>query len=434
LQSCLEHHIGNCLAPCIGLETAEHYDANISRIIQILNGNLNEIKDYLTIEMQKYAGELNFEKAQLIKEKVSLIDRFQAKSVIVNPVLDNIEVFTVINETEIVYVNYLRVQRGAIVQSHNLSVKKGIEEPIEEIISLVILDVRERLLSTVPEIIMAFRPTVLPSGVKVTVPKKGEKLKLLALSERNAKAFKTEVLTRELNSTYSKGKDRLLQKIKMDLRLQDVPEVIECFDNSNLQGTNPVAACVVFRNGRPARSEYRIFNIKTVEGPNDFASMEEVVYRRYKRMIEEEKPLPQLIVIDGGKGQLSSATSALDRLSIEGRIAIIGIAKKLEEIYFPGDAVPIYLDKTSETLKVIQQIRDEAHRFGITFHRNKRSGEFIHSELTKIDGVGEAIASKLLKEFKSVKKIKELSVDELAKCIGKSKAKLVHSYFRSGEI
>ena len=433
-QSCLEYHLGNCLAPCIGLQTSDHYESNILRIIQILNGNLNEIRDYLSVEMLRNSTELNFEKAQLLKEKVALIDKFQAKSIIVNPVLDNIEVFSLINETEIAYVNYLRVQKGAIIQSHNLTVKKGIDEPAEDFMALVILDIRQRLDSNVPEVILAFRPSVLPPGLKVIVPKKGEKLKLLELSERNARAFKTEVIARELNSTFSKGKDRLLQKVKMDLRLTNVPEIIECFDNSNLQGSNPVAACVVFRNGRPARSEYRMFNIRSVYGPNDFASMEEVVFRRYKRMMDEEKALPQLIIIDGGKGQLSSAVASLEKLNLTGKLAIIGIAKKLEEIYFPGDSVPLYLDKTSETLKTIQRIRDEAHRFGITFHRNKRSGKFLNTELTGIRGIGEGIASKLLKKYKSVKKLREIPFEELTKSIGKSRAMLIMNYFKQDSI
>lgn len=432
-QPCLEYHIGNCLGPCIGMQSHEQYEANLLKIIMILKGNLNDIREYLAIEMSRFSNELNFEKAQLIKEKIAMIDRYQAKSVIVNPRLSNIEVLSVLNEESDAYVNYLRVHKGAIVQSHNLRIRKKIEEPIEEIMSSVLLDLRQRLLSNALEVIMAFKPLFIPPGIRISIPRKGEKLKLLELSVRNAKTFKNEILLQEQNASMKSIKDRLLHKIKNDLKLGTLPVLIECFDNSNLQGSNPVAACVVFKNGRPAKSEYRMFNIKTVLGPNDFASIEEVVFRRYKRQMEEKNDLPQLIIIDGGKGQLTSATEALDKLQLKGKIAVIGIAKKLEEIYFPGDPVPLYLDKTSETLKIIQQIRDEAHRFGITFHRKKRSAGFIHSELTSIKGIGETIATKLLLRYKSVNKIKEIPYDELVSQIGNGKARLIYNYFHSVE-
>ena len=428
---CLEHHIGNCKAPCAGLQTLEDYNDSIAQIRHILKGNIAVVIQRQKTIMSKYAEEYRFEEAGQVKNRIALLEKFRSKSTIVNPAINNVDVFSFEDDVTCAYINYLHVVDGAIVLAHTVELTRKLDEQPAELLGYMITDLRERFSSQSPEIIVPFEPDVLLPGIISTIPKIGDKKKLLELSLRNAKFFKMERKKLMEEDTTDSRSIRIMETLKKDLRLSELPVHIECFDNSNIQGTNPVSSCVVFRNARPSKKDYRHFNVKTVEGPDDFATMEEVVFRRYRRLLDEDEPLPQLIIIDGGKGQLSSAVHSLDLLGLTGKIAIIGIAKRLEEIYFPGDTTPIYLDKRSESLKLIQQLRDEAHRFGITFHRKKRSQTMINTELHNIKGIGQQTIEKLLQKFQSVERIKKTSADELEKLVGKQKAELVVKYFQN---
>jgi len=427
-RRCLEFHLGNCKGPCENLQTAEDYHRQIDDIRLIIKGNFKSSLNYFKHQMKILAQEMEFEKAQRIKEKIEVLENYQVKSTIVNPKISHVDVFSIFTDETHGYVNFLQVSHGSIIRSHTLEIKKKLDESDEELLRLGIIEIRQRFGLESKELYLPFFVD-LDSNLKITTPKLGDKRKLLDLSTRNAKFFRQERFKQIKITDPDRHTKRIMAQMKADLRLSTEPTHIECFDNSNIQGSNPVAACVVFKNGKPSKKEYRHFNIKTVVGPDDFASMEEVVFRRYKRLLNEAESLPQLIVIDGGKGQLSSAVKSLDLLGLRGKIAIIGIAKRLEEIYFPEDQIPLYLDKKSETLKIIQQLRNEAHRFSITFHRNKRSAKAINSELEQIEGIGGKTAQQLLKEFKSVKRIKEASIDTLANSIGLAKAKKVFESF-----
>ncbi|WP_350293218.1 excinuclease ABC subunit UvrC [uncultured Croceitalea sp.] len=427
-KRCLEFHLGNCKGPCEGLQGMEEYHRQIDDIRDIIKGNFKSSLLYFKHQMKTLAAEMQFEKAQRIKEKIEVLENYQVKSTVVNPKISNVDIFSIFSDETHAYVNFLQVSHGLIIRSHTLEIKKRLEETDEELLQLAVVELRQRFNSESKELYLPF-PLEIESTLKITIPKLGDKKKLLDLSTRNAKFFRQERFKQIRITDPDRHAKRIMAQMKSDLRLSEEPIHIECFDNSNIQGSNPVAACVVFRDGKPAKKEYRHFNIKTVEGPDDFASMEEVVFRRYKRLLNEAQDLPQLIVIDGGKGQLSSALKSLDILGLRGKIAIIGIAKRLEEIYFPEDPIPLYLDKKSETLKIIQQLRNEAHRFGISFHRNKRSKAAINSELENIEGIGEKTAEQLLKSFKSVKRIREATIENLAKSIGMAKAKKVYKSF-----
>lgn len=426
---CLEYHIGNCLGPCEGLQSREDYDQFIKEIKLILKGNINMVIQYLKPLMNKFSTEFNFEEAQSVKEKIEMLEKFKSKSVVVNPAIHNTDVFSIVTEDDCAFVNYLRIMNGAIVQGHTIEIKKKLDETQKELLELAIVDLRNRFLSDANEILVPFEMTLAFKDVIFTVPKIGDKKHLLTLSESNVRNYIRERDLQDEKINPENRVLRLMEKMKKDLRLKTLPRHIECFDNSNIQGAYPVAAMSVFRNGKPSKKEYRHYNIKTVEGPDDFASMEEVIFRRYKRMLDEAQPLPDLIVIDGGKGQLSSALSSLEKLDLNGKIPIIGIAKKLEEIYYPGDSAPLYIDKKSETLRIIQHLRDEVHRFGITHHRNRRSKGVVKTELSEIKGIGEATAQTLLVHFKSVIKIKEATIEYLIEIIGKAKGKVVFDYF-----
>ena len=425
---CLEYHLGNCKGPCEGFQSLEEYQQQVSDIREIIKGNFKSSIHYFKGQMKALAVEMKFEEAQQIKEKIEVLENYQVKTTIVNPKINNVDVFTIISDEAFAYVNFLQLSHGSIVGSHTLEIKKKLDEKDEELLQLAIVEIRDRFKSESTELYLPFEVIVEPH-LKVTVPQLGDKKKIVELSERNAKFFRLERFKQISIVDPERHANRIMAQMKKDIRLSAEPRYIECFDNSNIQGTHPVAACVVFRDGKPSKKEYRHYNIKTVVGPDDFASMEEVVFRRYKRLLDEKQPLPQLIVIDGGKGQLSSALKSLDDLGLRGKIAIIGIAKRLEEIYFPEDPIPLYLDKKSESLKIIQQLRNEAHRFGITFHRNKRSKAAINSELENIEGVGEKTAQDLLKTFKSVKRIKEASIENLAQVVGMVKAKKIYETF-----
>ena len=425
---CLEYHLGNCKGPCVGLQSSEEYGRQITDIREIIKGNFKSSIHYFKNQMKALAVEMKFEEAQRIKDKIHVLENYQVKSTIVNPKINNVDVFSIISDEAFAYVNFLQLSHGSIVRSHTLEIKKKLAEEDRELLQLAIVEIRNRFKSESKELYLPFKVMVEPH-LKVTVPQLGDKKKIVALSERNAKFFRQERFKQISIIDPERHVNRIMAQMKKDIRLSEEPRHIECFDNSNIQGSNPVAACVVFRDGKPSKKEYRHFNIKTVEGPDDFASMEEVVFRRYKRLLEEKQPLPQLIVIDGGKGQLSSSLKSLDDLGLRGKIAIIGIAKRLEEIYFPEDPIPLYLDKKSESLKIIQQLRNEAHRFGIKFHRNKRSKAAIRSVLENIEGVGEKTAQDLLKTFKSVKRVKEASIENLAQAVGLAKAKKIYETF-----
>ncbi len=427
---CLEFHIGNCLGPCVGKFGYDQYMKNIDQIKEILKGNVSGVIKYLKDLMRQYSSEYNFEDAALIKDKLELLEKFQSRSTVVSNSISDVDVFTIDQDEQYAYVNYLKIIQGAIMQTYTLEIKKVLDEQPGELLELAIVDIRQKIFSNAKEILVPFKLDFELEGVKFLVPKQGDKKKLLDLSERNAKYSRIEKQKHQEVPRTEKNATRILETMQKDLQLKSQPIHIECFDNSNLQGTNPVASCVVFRNTRPSKKDYRHYNIKTVEGPNDFASMEEIVFRRYRRLIDEENTLPQLIVIDGGKGQLGAALNALEKLNLRGKIAIIGIAKRLEEIYFPGDSVPLYLDKNSETLKIIQQLRDEAHRFGITFHRNKRSGKFIKSELENISGIGEKTIIAVLKRFKSVENLKKQDYQVVADEIGDSKARIIFDFYK----
>ena len=425
---CLEYHIGNCNAPCVLNQTEEEYNTYIDEIKSIIKGNIKSVIQNLKLKMRQFADELQFEKAHLLKQKIELLSNFYSKSAVVSPTVHNVDVITLVEDDEdkkSVYVNYFKVSNGAIIQGHTVEVKRKLDESAEDILTFALIDMRERFGNESKEVLTDIKIKLPFEDLKVKIPLRGDKKTLIELSKRNAKFFKLEKHKQQALKNPEIKTQRLLETIQKDLRLKSLPVHIECFDNSNFQGTNAVAACVVFKNARPNTKDYRHFNIKTVEGPNDFASMEEVVYRRYKRLLEEQQSLPQLIVIDGGKGQLSSAMIALKKLDLHHQIAVIGIAKRLEEIFFPGDSVPIYLDKRSESLRVIQQLRNEAHRFGITHHRNKRSKTAFGTELTAIKGIGEQTATQLLNQYKSVKRIKTLTLKELSQSVGLAKAKLI---------
>ena len=429
---CLEYHLGNCSAPCVDKIENTQYNENIKAIRAIIKGNFKDSLQQFEEQMKERAAEMAFEEAQRIKEKLDILKNYQAKSTIVNPKISNVDVFSVITDEAYGYVNFLQLSYGSIIRSHTIEIKKKLDETPEELLRLAIVEIRQRFHSQSPEVYLPFALD-LGDHIKVTVPQLGDKKHLVDLSVRNAKYFRIERFKQMQIVDPDRHTNRLMQQMKADLRLSEEPRHIECFDNSNLQGSNPVAACVVFRDGKPYKKDYRHFNIKTVEGPDDFASMEEVVFRRYKRLQEEGASLPQLIIIDGGKGQLSSALKSLEVLGLRGKIAIVGIAKRLEEIYFPDDPIPLYLDKKSESLKVIQHLRNEAHRFGITFHRNKRSINAIHSVLDDVPGIGPKTKTVLLKQFKSLKRIKEASHDQLVASIGEKKATVLFRFFQESK-
>ena len=425
---CLEYHIKNCKGACEGLQTAGHYEEDIKAIREIIKGSFSASLQKFKALMHDFSDKMEFEEAQKIKEKIDLLGNYQVKSTVVNPSITNVDVFTIISDENFAYINFFKIVNGNIIQSHTSEVKKKLDETDKEILELAIVEIRMRFNSVTKEIYVPFQVD-LGEEIKVTIPKVGDKKRIVELSLRNAKYYRQEQFKQIKIVDPDRHINRIMAQMKIDLRLSKEPRHIECFDNSNIQGTNPVAACVVFKNGKPSKKEYRNFNIKTVVGPDDFASMEEVVYRRYKRLVDEAQSLPQLIVIDGGKGQLSSALKSLDRLGLRGKIAIIGIAKRLEELFYPDDPIPLYLDKKSETLKIIQQLRNEAHRFGITHHRNKRSKGAINSELSQIKGIGEQTILTLLKRFKSTKRISNTSLDDLVAVIGRDKASKIVKFY-----
>ena len=428
---CLEYHLGNCLAPCIGLQREENYNESILEIKNILKGNIAQVINYLKERMSASSSNYKFEEANIYKTKIEILEKYKSKSTIVNPSIKNIDVFSFILDGDISFINYLKVIEGAIIQTHTFELKRRLDESKEDLLLFAITDIRNRFSSESAEIIVPFLPGMQIKNSTCLVPKKGDKRKLLDLSERNIRLYQLEKLKRNSEKNQQSREDRILNTMKKDLRLNEIPVHIECFDNSNLQGTNPVAACVVFKNARPAKREYRKFNIKTVIGPDDFSSMKEIIYRRYSRQIAENQPLPNLIIIDGGKGQLNAAIESLTLLNLKGKIPVIGIAKRLEEIYFPDDQFPLYLDKNSESLRLIQNLRDEAHRFGISFHRLKRSAAFIHSELEEIKGIGPKSMESLLKAFKTIENVKAASFEDLSKIIGKPKAKILLNNYKS---
>lgn len=430
---CIEYQIGNCLGPCEGLQSEEEYMESIKSIRSIIKGNMGMVKTQLVDLMKQYAADFKYEKAQLIKEKIELLDKYQSKSLVVNPSINNVDVFSIVEDENAAYVNFIKVASGAIIQSHTIELRKRLEETTEELLTLAIADLHPRFSSGATEIIVPVMPEFTLPGITYTIPQRGDKKQLLELSERNAKYYQIDKRRQKELVDPSRRTNRILDTMKKDLGLKERPAHMECFDNSNIQGAYPVAAMVVFRDAKPAKKDYRHFNIKTVEGPNDFASMEEVVYRRYKRVLEEEQELPQLVIVDGGKGQLSSAMLSLTKLGLHNKIQLIGIAEKLEELYFPGDPLPLHLDKKSETLKIIQQMRDEAHRFGITHHRKQREKGTIKTALSDIKGVGPATAQTLLRKFKSVKNIQIASIEELTEAIGAARAGLVHKHFHESD-
>ena len=424
-RKCLEYHLGNCKAPCENLQSKEDYNNSILQIKNILKGNIQEVIDYLKNTMFDFSRNYQYENAEKIKQKILLLERYKSKSTIVNPKLNNIDVFSYIDDKTLAIVNFLKIINGAIVQSHTVELKNRLDDTKESLFLYAILDIREKVKSSATEIIVSFQPASEINELKFIVPKVGDKKKLLELSERNAKQYLIQRKKINEQKSYSVRTQSILERVKSDLQLKEIPRRIECFDNSNIQGTNPVASCVVFVDARPAKKEYRHYNIKFVKGINDFASIEEVILRRYKRQLDEEAELPQLVIIDGGKGQLNSAVKSLELLGLYKSIPVIGIAKRLEEIYFPHDSIPIYLDKNSPTLKLIQQLRNEAHRFGINFHRNKRSSELLQNQLESIRGVGALSAEKLLKEFGSIENIKMRTLSEIEAIVGKKIAEKI---------
>ncbi|TXK78430.1 excinuclease ABC subunit UvrC [Mesonia sp. K4-1] len=426
---CLEYHLGNCKGPCEGNQYEVEYNKNIEHIRQIVKGDFKDSLLKFREQMKMHAEAMEFEEAQKIKDKIDVLEKYQSKSTVVNPKINNVDVFSITSDEGYGYVNFLQLSHGSIIRSHTIEMKKKLEESDKELLELAVVEIRQRFNSLSREIYVPF-PINLGEDIKVTVPKLGDKKAIVDLSLRNAKYFRQDRFKQMKIIDPDRHVNRLMAQMKKDLRLHEEPRHIECFDNSNIQGTNPVAACVVFKNGKASKRDYRKFNIKTVEGPDDFASMEEVVFRRYRRLLNEDEPLPQLIIIDGGKGQLSSAVKALDDLGLRGKIAIIGIAKRLEELFYPGDKYPLYLDKKTETLKIIQQLRNEAHRFGITFHRNKRSNAALGTELESIEGIGEKTAVELLKQFRSIKRISEATKKELVDVVGVSKGSLVFEFYQ----
>jgi excinuclease ABC subunit C len=427
---CLEYHLGNCKGPCEGHEPLDVYQHHVNAIREILKGNFKEsLRDFKKL-MMELAADMRFEEAQRIKQKIETLENYQARSTVFNPRINNLDCFSIISDESMAYVNFIQVSHGAIIRSHTMEIKKKLDEPDEELLEIAVVELRERFSLLSREILAPYEIN-LGENVKVTVPKLGDKKQILEMSERNARFYRMDQLKQIKIVDPDRHTNRIMAQMKKDLRLPEEPRHIECFDNSNIQGTNPVSACVVFKDGKPSKKDYRHFNIKTVEGPNDFASMEEVVFRRYRRLLDENEPLPQLIIIDGGKGQLSSALKSLDELGLRGKITILGIAKRLEEIFYPGDNIPLYLDKKSETLKIIQHLRNEAHRFGITHHRDKRSKGALKTSVEEIPGIGEKTMVTLLKEFKSVKRLKETPETEIAKVVGPSKAKKIIEYYQA---
>lgn len=430
---CLEYHIGNCLAPCVGLQSNEVYSDNIQQIEHLLKGNISTAIQQLKAKMLDFSNQLDFEAAQKIKLKIDTLQNYQARSTVVSPTIHEVEVCTLIDDNDACFVNYLSINNGAIIHTYTLEIKKKLDESREELLIFALMDFRERFNSQSKEVLTDCAIQQSVPGITFTVPQKGDKKQLVDLSIRNAKYYKLEKLKQVKIVDPERHTQRILEQLKADFRLKELPIHIECFDNSNIQGTNPVSACVVFKDAKPSKKDYRHFNIKTVVGPDDFASMEEVVYRRYKRLKEENESLPQLIIIDGGKGQLGAALKSLERLELRGQIAIVGIAKRLEEIFFPGDSLPLYLDKRSESLKVVQFLRNEAHRFGITHHRNQRSKSAITSELDTIEGIGPKTKEQLMLQFKTISSIKKATKESLISCIGKAKGDLIFQFFHSKE-
>ena len=427
---CLEYHLGNCKGACEAKEHEASYQENIITIREILKGNFKNSIAVFKNQMKSHADNLEFEAAQSLKEKLKILENYQAKSTIVNPKISNVDVFTIVSDESFAYVNFLQLSYGAIIRSHTMELKKKLQESDQALLELAITEIRQRFSLESKELYVPFEVNLGPD-FKITIPKVGDKKQLIDLSIRNAKYHRLDQLKQVKITDPERHEGRIMAQMKSDLRLSEAPTHIECFDNSNIQGTHPVAACVVFKNGKPSKKEYRHFNIKTVEGPDDFASMTEVVYRRYKRLLDENQPLPQLIIIDGGKGQLSASLKSLDALNLRGKIAIIGIAKRLEELFYPDDPIPLYLDKKSETLKIIQQLRNEAHRFGIEHHRNKRSKTALNSELESIVGVGEKTILELLKKFKSAQRVSFAALDELEQVVGVSKALIIYNYYQN---
>jgi excinuclease ABC subunit C len=430
---CLEYQIGNCKGPCEAYQTEDSYNEGIRQIRHILKGNLHEVKEHLKMVMMDASRRLAFEEAQEYKDKLDSLVTYQSRSTVVSPVLGDLEVYSTSSTDKISFVNFLRISHGIIVISRNVEIRKKMDETDEEILVHVMGEMRKHYGDDVKEIVLPMQLDWPDDRITITVPKAGDKKKLIDLSLKNAMLYKHEKLTQYEKLNPSVRVDRLLEQMKNDLHLKDLPRHIECFDNSNFQGTYPVSACVVFKDGKPSKNDYRHFNVKTVIGPDDFETMKEVITRRYSRLRDENLPMPQLIVVDGGKGQLSHAVEALKTLGLYGQMAIVGIAKRLEEIYYPDDSVPLYIDKKSETLKIIQHMRDEAHRFGITHHRSRRDKGTLKTSLTEIPGIGPEKARQLLKEFKSITRIKDSSIETLAPVIGKAKAELVYQHFHGEE-
>jgi len=432
---CLEYHIKNCKGPCEGLQTEEEYLDHIEQIKNILKGHFGPVKDYLNLQMQKQAMDLDFEGAQLSKEKLTLFEDYQSKSTVVSATVKDVDVFSIASDENDAFVNYLKVVNGILINTYTLELEKNLDEDESSMLAYAVEKLRDRFDSIAPEIITPVDIALSDTEVKITIPQRGDKKKLLELSEKNVRYYLLQSKKEKISKVNKKTPaERILSTLQKDLQMDQMPLHIECFDNSNMQGSFPVASCVVFKNAKPSKKDYRHFNIKTVEGPNDFASMEEIVYRRYKRLLEENQPLPQLIIIDGGKGQLSASVNSLRKLELLDKIKIIGIAKRLEEIFFPGDAVPLYINKKSESLKLIQQARNEAHRFAINFHRDKRSKSFTGTELTQIPGIGQKTAEKLLQNIGSVKALQTLPAEELEKIVGKANAKKIVTYFESKSV
>jgi excinuclease ABC subunit C len=427
-KACLEYHLGNCQGPCEGLQIEQDYTKNIQIIKDILKGNMNDVQKYLYKTMKEYSEKLKFEEAEVIKSKYELLQKYRSKSTIVNPKLSNFDVFSFVEGEKNAFVNFLKIIDGAIIQSHTVELTKKLDETKEEMLLYAIIDIRQKVFSNSYEILVPFAVETV-DGLKFQIPKIGDKRKLLELSERNAKQFAHQKSLQKIELSNKLKSRNIIEQVKTDLRLKTAPVHIECFDNSNIQGTNPVAACVVFKNGKPSKNDYRHYHIKTVKGANDFASMEEIIFRRYNRLLNEKKSLPQLIIIDGGKGQLSAAVKSLKKLNLYQQIAILGIAKKLEEIFFPGDSIPLYIDKNSKTLKLIQNLRNEAHRFGISFHRSIRSKSMLKNSLNEIRGVGEKTFEKLIKHFGTIETIKSKSIEDLKEVVPEKTAENIFKFF-----
>ncbi len=431
---CLEYHIKNCNGPCAGLESEEAYNARIEQIRNILKGHFGAVKRFLKDEMQRLAENLEFEKAQELKEKLTAFEDYQGKSTVVSTTIRDLDVFSIATDDKHAWVNYLKVVNGAIINAWTQEMVKNLDEDEADLLAFAIMELRQRFRSIATEVVVPFALSLPDSTLRITVPQRGDKRKLLELSQKNVRHFLMQKKNEEVAAMRRQTRaERILRTLQQDLHMDEVPLHIECFDNSNIQGDFPVSACVVFKNARPSKKDYRYYNIKTVKGPNDFASMEEVVYRRYSRLLREGKPLPQLVIIDGGKGQLSAAMKALRALGLEGKMTVVGIAKRLEEIYFPDDPVPLHINKKSEGLKLIQQARNEAHRFAISFHRRQRARHFTRTELTDLPGIGERTAQKLLTHFGSVKKVRQASEAEIAAVAGKRAARAIKAWSAAGE-